>query len=190
MTITPDYIANHVERALGDLVTMLGGRPVIEALVRALGEEVQELEDATWACVADRLLSTAVGTQLDAWGEIVGEQRGGLNDLEYRAFIEARILSNLSEGEPDRMARILSVLVGGVPVRYVPLYPAAMFFQYVRPAWTSARHRARVVAQMVEVAPAGVSVDHITEAIDGYFGFDDDDDALGFDEGLWPEVIE
>lgn len=188
-TITPDYIANHVERALADLVTMLRDKPVIEAIVRAFAAEVQELEDATWACVADRLLSTAVGAQLDAWGEIVGEQRGGLNDIEFRVFIEARILSNLSEGEPDRMARILSTLVGGVPARYVPLYPAAMHFEYEVPTPTSARRRARVKAQLLDVAPAGVEIDYITEAAPGFFGFSTDPDALGFGEGLIAEVI-
>lgn len=185
----PEHIFDHIERALDNLVTPLFDKPVITAIVKAVASEVQELEDAAWSCIAERLLDTASGVQLDQWGEVLGEPRLGLNDIEYRAFLAARILSNLSEGEPDRLARILSILVGGAAARYVPHYPAGMMFEYVTDEPTSEKRRARINAQMEAVAPAGVEVDYITEASSGYFGFADNPDALGFGDGLFAEII-
>jgi len=42
---------------------------------------------------------------------------------------------------------------------------------------------------MTEAAPAGVEIDDIIEAAPGYFGFDDDPDALGFGVGTWARTL-
>ncbi len=66
----PRYIFDHEDRAVSDLVSALR-RPILRAIVRAFGAQVQELEDAASACISDRLLDVAVGAQLDAWGAVV-----------------------------------------------------------------------------------------------------------------------
>lgn len=184
----PAYIFDHVEAALAELVSRLD-HPFIQALVRIFAEELQEIEDVLFALVVERFLDAAVGAQLDQWAKVVGERRDGFNDEELRDFIRARILSNLSNGEAPRLTTILSLLMRSDNVRYAPVYPAAMAFDYIRSTPSSEARRTRVKAQMETVAPAGVAIDAIVEAPEGYFGFADDPDALGFGEGGFSEVI-
>jgi hypothetical protein len=156
------------------------------------GEALEEAEDSAFNLIAERLLDTSVGVQLDVWGLVVGERRDGLSDDEYRAFIEARILSNLSNGEIDRLTQILATLgraSGDAPtVLYFPLYPAGMWFNYATDRPATADMAARIVTQMTEVAPAGVGVDFIVETPIIAFQFDGPA-GTGFDEGEFGRTL-
>lgn len=184
----PPYVFDHVDRRLARLISRLR-KPHIESVVRMYAEALEEAEDSAYNLIVERFLDTSVGAQLDVWGLVVGERRDGLNDDEYRAFIGARILSNLSNGEIDRMTEILSTIGRAVgAVIYYPLYPAAMYFNYATddPATTSLA--LRIVAQMTEVAPAGVQVAFIVETTTTPFMFDGEE-GTGFDEGEFGRVI-
>lgn len=189
MTDKPSYIFDHEDRATGDLISALR-RPILRAIVRAFGAQVQELEDAAYSCISDRLLSVAVGAQLDAWGEVVGERRGGLDDLEYRRFLAARIIANRAQGRPDELLRVAALVAQPLaqPPRYIPRYPACYTLQTVRSAGWSPEGAARVGALLASITPAGVGY-AITDASAGYFGFSDDPEALGFDEGELADVL-
>ena len=185
----PDYIFDHVDRALAAIVTKLE-KPNVCSLVRVAALEIEEFEDTAWAAIAERRLETAVGANLDQYGKLVGEPRNGLNDLDYRAFIGARIRSNLSNGTVGEMQVILGIIGRALTgVQYLPLYPAAMSFGYVTETPAQDPVAARIVAQMTEVAPAGVEVAYIVEATEGYFGFDGDPEALGFNEGIFSRTL-
>lgn len=187
----PPYIFDHVDRRYARIITKLRRATRFVDLVTIITEEVQALEDATTAAIIERYLDVAVGANLDQYGLLVGERRDGLNDIEYRAFIGARILSNLSEGTIDEMTAILAIIGRATSaVQYIPLYPAGMQFGYVtaEPPASDAR-AARIVTQMTEVAPAGVEVAFIVEATEDYFGFDDDPEAFGFDEGEFARAL-
>lgn len=185
----PPYIFDHVDRAVSSIVSYLR-QPRFTALVEALGEEVQCLEDALWAAIAERRLSVAVGANLDQWGDLVGELRRGLTDGEFRAFIEARIRTNVSEGTLDELTAILAIIGRAVqPVQYSPIYPAGLFLEYVTEQPASAAAAARIVAQMEEAAPSGVAVYRVVEGVPGYFGFAGNNNALGFGEGQWAHKL-
>ena len=191
MSDLPPYIFDHVERRLARLVTIFR-KDRIEFMVTIFGEELQEIEDSLYNLIVENYMATAVGRQLDVWGMIVGEPRNGLTDGEYRGFINARILTNSSEGTIDRMTEILSVIgraVDGIPTVYFPLYPAAMFFSLVTNETISADTAARIKAQMLQAAPAGVDISFIQIAPEGFFGFEGDPDALGFGEGQFGGVL-
>jgi len=181
----PPYSFNYVDRMLALLVSMFQ-QPNIQAMVTISAEEMQEAEDSFYHLIVENYVDTAVGRQLDVWGIIVGEPRNGLTDGEYRGFINARILTNLSETTIDELTAILAVIgraVPDVPVVYHPLYPAAMYFSLVTDAIISGDTADRIKAQMLEATAAGVDIAFIQVAEPGFFGFDLDPDALGFDEG-------
>lgn len=185
----PPYIFDHVDQALAEIVTLLN-LPNFRAFIKTAALEVQQVETAIHDCIVERMLDRAVGAQLDQYGGVVGEPRNGLLDGEYRSFIQARILTNLSHGTPDEMTAILAIIGRAVSaVTYHPLYPAACAFDYATISLSSDDARVRIVAQMTEAAPAGVLVDYIVEAQADYFGFADDPDALPFTQGWFAEVI-
>lgn len=184
MSDLPPYIFDHVDRRLARLISRLR-KPNIEILVRMYGEALEELEDSAYNLIVERFITTSVGAQLDVWGIIVGERRNGLTDGDYRAFIEARILSNLSNGEINRLTQILSVIGRSIgPVIYHPLYPAGMWFSYPTSSPASSTTAERIVTQMTEVAPAGVEVAYIVETTETPFAFaGPDDEGRGFGVG-------
>lgn len=189
MSLVP-YIFDHVDRRIARIVSKLTRAARFVSLVRMYAEELQELEDSLFNLIAERTLDASQGAQLDQWGLLVGEPRNWLTDGEYRAFIGARIATNLSEGTVDNMTAILATLGRAtLPVMYHPLYPAAMQFSYVTDAPVIDSTAARLQAQMIEAAPAGVDIAFIVEAPTGYFGFDLDPDSLGFDDGEFARVL-
>ena len=186
----PAYIFDHVDRAIDMIVTRLK-KPRITGFIITAAYEIEQLEDTLWQMIAERLLATAVGVNLDQYGKLVGEPRNGLTDGDYRAFIEARILSNLSNGEVNRLTQILSVIGRSIgPVIYHPLYPAGMWFSYPTSSPSDATTAARIVTQMTEVAPAGVEVAYIVETTETPFAYDGpDDEGLGFDVGEYGGLL-
>jgi hypothetical protein len=186
----PPYIFDHVDRALAAIVTALK-KQRIEGFITVCAEEVQQLEDTLWAMIAERMLASAVGAQLDQYGALVGENRDGLTDDEYRAFIQARIATNASKGEVDTLTSILEVIGrASGPVRYDPLYPAGMQFTYPTASSASAQAAERINAQMLEAAPAGVDIAFIVETTTTPFAFaGDDTEASGFGVGEFGRVI-
>lgn len=153
------YIPDHPDRAVARLLSQYRRQPRIQALVRALTGGAQAVEDVAFDLLASQTLSAASGRELELWGRIVGEARRGLDDTDYRRFIEARILANLSEGDVDRMIRIFDLVTGNCPVRYYTLYPAAfalVMFNECTPLQDRLRRRIRRI--MESVKPAGVSL--------------------------------
>jgi len=184
----PVHIHDHVEQALALLLEQFKDKPNLEALVDALVTQVQDLEDVFHALIYERLPDTAIGAQLEQIGELVGELRGGLSDEDFRRFIRARIQVNLSCGEPERLIGVLKTLTGADNVQLEQCHPTtAILFYEVASALTTSL-RTRIKTQMYDAVGAGVQL-HIVEHGPEYFGFLDDPDALGLDEGFLAEEI-
>lgn len=183
----PVLITDHVRRAKSHLTSDFR-RPTIEALTAAFVESVQELEVVFYQLIVARFVDSAVGAALDQLGALVGERRDGLNDVDYRRFVRARITSNGAEAEIPRLLSVLRTITGAFSVHYMPEYPAGYRVAYVVPEFLSAGIRARIAETVERMTTSGVGFD-IVEAESGYFGFADDPDALGFDEGVFAEEI-
>jgi hypothetical protein len=85
----------------------------IRKLLGALVRPYQDLEDTAQAMIAQRDVRVAVGAWLDQLGALVGQKRQGIADDDvYRRFVQARIHTNKSDGEPERMYRITRVILG------------------------------------------------------------------------------
>ena len=184
----PVLISNHAERAKDLLTSDFDAATNVRALLDVLLAEVQEVEQVFYDLIVEQYLSTAVGEQLDRIGAIVGEARAGLGDTAYRNFIGARIQTNITESTIPTLLDVISTITGSSDVLFSPTYPASFELYYVIGAFTDEGTRARILTQLEALTPAGVGF-RATEAVTGYFGFDDDPDSLGFDEGIWSEEI-
>jgi hypothetical protein len=93
-----EQITDHVDAAIDRLPEQHKGKTKIEALISALTDPFQTLENGLWQLLTERGVDTAVGVQLTAIGDLVGEPRAGDVDDDYRPRIRARIATNKSTG--------------------------------------------------------------------------------------------
>jgi hypothetical protein len=92
-------VTDHAERAVLRLRQMNG--PRFEAMVVALGNQCQALENAIFAMGPARYLANATGATLDAVGTARGIARNGLADDAYRSLIIGGIAAQNSEGRRE-----------------------------------------------------------------------------------------
>jgi len=192
------YQADHLAEATGELPNQHHKTGVL-AVLAGFCAAIQHIEDDALLLRTERLLSTATGAQLDQYGQLVGMDRiANCQDDDYRRLISAKILANRSTGKPDELIAIAALLLSlpAVGPLYFPLYPAAYSLQCVTdydppdgdPYLTEADVRALIREMLDACTPDGVFQEAILApagsfAFDSVFAFDDDDDALGFDEG-------
>lgn len=184
----PGHIFDHVERGLEGLPTVLQ-KPRMRALLAVVLREVQALEDVLLALRVERWLESASGAQLDQYGRVVGEPRWGLTDGEYRGFLAARLLINRSNGEPERLSRVLGLMMGSGPVLVRAYFPAAVRFELLRQVPSAEAHRVRSSARLLEATAAGVEVLSVAEAVPGYLSWDGDTGAGAGWAGVWIEEV-
>lgn len=167
------YVPDHADRALAAMLFQDRAQPRIRALIQALGDGVQVVEDQIMDLSVGRVLSLATGVQLDRWGDLVGEPRGALLDVDFRRFIRARILVNVCNGTPDELIAIYELVMDAQRVCFtMPGAPAFFCLTAIRGSWLSTGLRRRVRRLMGDARPAGVAMELI-EVLPGPFGFDD-----------------
>ena len=182
------YQADHEGVALTELLSQFNSdaKPNINGLTVGLMGEVQVVEDNTLDLREDRLLSTAIGAQLDVFGRLVGEPRGDLTDDQYRRFIQARIMANLAEGTPDELLAIWTIIAGpkttGTTADYTRMGVAAYMLNIVRDGLLTAAEIAKIQDFFDDISPAGVGYGLVVGngTGDGPFRFDS---GPGFDTG-------
>ncbi len=113
-TITADFLRK--------LISQFQEKPNIAAILGALLDEVQELEDAAIDVRDETTLDNSIGEQLDGIGRIVGAPRAGLGDDAYRLRLRAQILINLSSGTIPEIVAIVELLIANTfePVEFFP----------------------------------------------------------------------
>lgn len=123
------HVLDHADRGVDFLLAQFKDKPRIEAFLRVLLAQVQDLEDALWDLYTLRTLDTAEGVQLDGLGDIVGEPRAARTDTVYRRFIRVRILVNLSNGLAEELYAIGLLALAGSPSPILKIwehFPKAM----------------------------------------------------------------
>jgi len=183
MTLTEK--TTHVDEAVLLPVEQFRGKPKLAAFLTAFVNQLQELEAVFFDLMEDRWLDTAVGAQLDGLGEIVGVERLGLDDTDYRAAIRAKIRFNLSSGTIPDNTTILPLLISN-SFEIVEWFPAA-FDVVVSDAFTET---ASVIAKQLSKA-AGVRayLEYTKVDDDNTFSFADGDTAqTDADKGFAEEL--
>lgn len=150
---------DYFDRGLALLPSNLRDKPVICAIVAAVA--------AVWQCVEDTSNSASSGIDfahasshvLDLWGRLVREPRGGLDDIQYRRVIDARILANRSKGTTDELIEIakLAAYPGDV-VEFFRFPNASAILQVVSSTTPTPQYLARLRRIIRDAKPAGVSV--------------------------------
>lgn len=105
-------ILDYAERAKARILSQYREKPKLVALVMTLAAAVQEVEAALFDVIEQTAVGTAVGSWLDQLGNIVGEERGGVGDVLYRRYINARIAANGSEGTLENIIDVIEAWYG------------------------------------------------------------------------------
>lgn len=107
-----EYIENHYDVAKYEVTpTQFREKLVYQAILRAITDEVQFLEDDFYAMYVKRSLNTATGSQLDNLGALLGVKRSpGEVDEDYRTDLYATIAMRRSDGTGDKILRTMMAL--------------------------------------------------------------------------------
>ena len=169
MSVTP--ITTHVVDALNRLLQQYKDKDSIRAIVSAKTEQDQVLEDVFQDLENFRGIDTATGVQLDGLGDILGIERQGLNDEDYRARLKVKVVQNVSNGEPDRLINVYRFLLNATQIQYQEHYPAGVAMMANAPITPGME--TLIYREIQKISPAGVRVD--------YIGSYDPDDAFAFE---------
>lgn len=181
-------IPDHADRAATRLLTTWQEKARIKALIRSLATGTQELEHQQFSLIVSTGPDVATGDALDQWGEVVGEERGPLGDNEYRRFVQARMMANRCRGTIDELIAIFKIVTGSTVVRYETSYPAGFYLEAELRAFLPAATARRVRRIMDDAKPGGVDMTLI-QYLPGAYGWFDDPEALGLDDGPFASLI-
>lgn len=171
------YVPNHEEKAKDLLLAQDMGQPRTEALVAAFGAGAQSLEFLSWSVIVGAsTLDHAEGVNLDRWGALVGEHRGGLDNEQYRRFIELRMLVNTSFPNEDNVWTALSRAVEPSLPRFWPLYPGGLKAIVASTDWLSDTVVAHTQGLLRDFRPAG-TIFPVVEFVPDHMALDWEADA-------------
>lgn len=159
----PIEVTDYARKLLDDLPQQFLEKPRIEALLYALGRQLQQVQDFYGQLMTLRSLAQAEGVQLDGVGDIVQLPRGGLDDAAYRDYLYYKIFKNTNTTTYYDIMRSLRMF-WELPLYYSedPAYPATILID-------TASLPAEVDLDRLMTAPvikaAGVGV-HINPMID------------------------
>jgi hypothetical protein len=123
--MTLAYVSDHVERMLDNRIEQFRNKSRFAAMLSLFGDQIQDLEDVFYQLLVDLALANAVGVQLDRIGSIVGLEREGRTDADYRVRIGAQILLNNASGTIEDLLQ-LAVALGATTVELSEVYPAKL----------------------------------------------------------------
>ena len=170
------------------LVEQFRSKPRIEALLKAIAAQVQQLEDVATDLREKRWLDTAEGAQLDGLGRILGLDRGAWDDEQYRARLRFRIRVLLADGTPENIITTLALLSEGRPVQLIEAHPAELRIVMGGAVAPEAEDALRETA--LSIKPPGVALwlESGNNPNEPEFAFDGGDGA-GFGVGVLRGVI-
>lgn len=116
-------ITDRAVDALGNLIDQFKGQVNIEAFIHAWAHQSEDVEQAGFGILELTSLATAEGVQLDGLGTIVGTEREGRTDADYRIRLGAQILLNNSSGTIEELLQI-AVALGATSVTLTEVFPA------------------------------------------------------------------
>jgi hypothetical protein len=166
---------NHAEEAQARQVEQFKEKPDLAAIIDAASDQTQDDEDVFFELLDERALDVAVGVQLDGLGEIVGEDRLGRSDDDYRLGIRAQIKKNVSSGTGDEILEIVALLTSNTH-ELVEFFPAglALIFDDALP---------EDPVQLAANLPVAAGVRGTVQ-----YTLQDDDDTFTFASGDTPET--
>jgi len=124
---SPYYIADITGDTLSLMIEQFKRSDNLKGVIEVFTEQLEETNDQADFLIMKRLISTAEGVQLDGIGEIVGEDRQGRSDDDYRVAIEFKVFINVSSGQPDVVMTVLKTVTQATQVRLIEFFPAHIY---------------------------------------------------------------
>lgn len=138
----------------------------ITDLMFSLLQEVSVLEDTFTQLYNERNLQDAVGVQLDQIGKLIGEDRQGRDDEEYRKYLYIRTFVNNSNGTISDLEQVILKTEDASFIQIFSHYPASIYI-YIKTPTIPDDSLKDLIEEML---PAGVSL--------GYIGYWEEDNTL------------
>lgn len=168
-------IIQQVQLAFSRLMEQRKKATNLQAIVTAAANQLQLLEQVIQDFLLKRGLDAAVGVNLDIVGLIVGQDRAGRTDDDYRLRLRLRIVQNNSEGTPEDLLNIMRTLLAPLGAEFMENFPAEFAIAIIEPGNDIAAAEVKEAIQSGKIA--GVNGDYISHT-DGLpaFAFDGDGD--------------
>jgi len=181
-------INDHATKARRRLLEQYKSNVDLNAMLNAFNLQVQELENTILGLNARLDINLISGKLLDAFGEIVGQERLSFDDIFYRILLLIKIGKNTSQGEPEKAIQIYKLITQASRVQFQELFPAGVFLMsdgFINPVTA-----AFIAENLGDVLPAGVRLDHFGQfEQNDAFAFEGDSlNTLGFSEISSPLV--
>lgn len=175
----------HVAEGIAHLVSQFEGKEKFAGLLTAFLDQVQSLENSLSDVATETTVATSTGAQLDALGEVVGEERSGRNDLQYSTAIRARLILNVSEGTPEDIIKLIRAIAGDVRVSVFESFPASFLAQVLDPIDPTEVDVTSIGSLVASGRPAGVA-GTVSYGVVPAFRYDA---GPGFDEGRYGGAV-
>jgi hypothetical protein len=104
------YILNHSELALNLLLEQFKNPINLKKVITTFIEPLQELENLILQLRKLNSIDDSVGENLNRIGGLIGQDRQGLNDIDFRQAIYIKILLNHSFGQPEILIMAIKFL--------------------------------------------------------------------------------
>ncbi len=149
MSINLEHNEEHREQARDMVIEQFKRSQKFNDWLGVYIDQVQGLEDALWQLYTERGVDTAEGAQLDVLGVIVGQDRLGLEDEDYRTRIKVRIRLNRASGIADDIYDVFGLMLGNQigAVDLQEVYPAGLIVQMNEYVDTSASVLAAILKE-------------------------------------------
>lgn len=173
-------IIDHLEDSVSNLIFQFRDGSDIEKLVSSDGQRFQDIENSLFDVYNCQFIDRATGINLDFIGNEIGQPRplsGDTSDNTYRYLIKAKIAANRSNGTLPEIYNILGLLgATGIIAQDIP--HAALQLNIKGDLLVSL---AEILKALIgATAPIELEINQYT---DTPFGFLEDPESFGFDEG-------
>lgn len=187
MAIT--YFSEHVTTGLSRLLAQFHDKPNMAAVVTAILQQIQDIEDAADQLLNDFTIDALDGDNLDLIGRIVGQDRMGLVDADYRLWLKARIQINRSSGTAEEIINVLKLITGFTAESTFELvedsYPASFALNVYEPLGSLDPQVIYDIIDLMRGATIDFTLTYGTTAPLALF----DDAGTGFDTGTFSATI-
>jgi hypothetical protein len=181
-----EIIPNHAEIAVKLLIEQFKHSTNLHNLIKCYVNRMQELENVIQQFNSIKNINQAFGKTLEILGSIVGQDREGRDDSNYRNAIRLKILLNHSYGQPEILILALKSLVNAKRIKYAEFFPACAYMDFN----TYMIPQSNLQEAIESIAIAGVKIilkfsnvdDHKNLRFRPELGIDQPADSAGFSE--------
>lgn len=145
---------NFCDRAKDRLIHQFKTKPNLEKYLCVFADEFTELQSTLISLKNLRKLSAASNAQLDGLGDIVGVERLGRTDTQYRAAIYVQIILNRSNGEPETLLAAVKSLTDSTEAHLTEIFPAEVHILF-----NGLNIPSDLINSLERSAPAGVLIE-------------------------------